>query len=91
MTILKYLMNRGASFISQSMFRFRPILDVRGFREILATGEDSDLIMRVALLGAWLEEPGEPGLKKQNFPTDNIVRLKNGNNLSAYLLPRLSY
>ena len=57
---IDFIIRYGAGFTSSTMFRREYVLTCGGYSESILTGEDADLMMRVALFGPWLHEPGEP-------------------------------
>jgi glycosyltransferase involved in cell wall biosynthesis len=57
---IDFIIRYGAGFTSSTMFRKEYVLTCGGYNESILKGEDADLMMRLALLGPWLHEPGEP-------------------------------
>lgn len=61
-----FMIMYGGGFVSQSMLRLNQVLDAGGFCETMPTGQDSNLFMRIALMGPWLYESGEPVIITKN-------------------------
>jgi len=60
-----FMLKFGAGIVSNTMLRHKYILNAGAFNESLKTSEDAALLLRVALMGPWLYEPGEPVIINQ--------------------------
>jgi glycosyltransferase involved in cell wall biosynthesis len=56
----RWLFEHDGGIASCSLFRTAAICKLGGFNESLRTGEDSELFLRLSLLGPWLYAPGAP-------------------------------
>jgi len=64
---------------SCTLFRAEPVESLGGYREQTRTGEDSELFLRVSLLGPWLHVAGDPvtfrmGLARARGEQGNLSR-----------------
>ena len=77
---ISWMLKYGAGILSCSMFRLQSLIDAGGFCEATQTGEDSELLLRIALKGTWLYESGEPITKTFRLHIDD----EDGNKSRAY-------
>jgi len=68
---ITWMLKYGAGILSCSMFRLQSLIDAGGFCEATQTGEDLELLLRIALTGTWLHESGEPVTKTRRPHLDN--------------------
>jgi glycosyltransferase involved in cell wall biosynthesis len=56
---IDFIIRYGAGFTSSTFFRMEKILACDGYDDTLRSGEDAEMMLRLALLGPWLHEPGD--------------------------------
>lgn len=64
---LKWLCMHGAGVLSCTMLRLKAIQTLGGFRDELLTGQDAELLLRIAAAGGWLHCPGKPTLYRREI------------------------
>jgi len=57
---ISWMLENGAGIMSCSMLRRQSVIEAGGFCEATLTGQDAELLLRIALKGPWLYESGEP-------------------------------
>ena len=65
------ILTYGGGFLSQTMLRLYSVNNTGGFFETLQTGEDTELLLRIALMGSWLHDSGEPVIKTKGHYTEH--------------------